>query len=403
MVTKFSEFSLRFDRKGQLDLSDKISTGLIEIRMYYNGKASYKSTGYRITQDQWNKKKNVPKDALMLRNIQTLISEYQTFESEFRAIHKTFSLEALKRKDQSIPEPLQKKTSFTDFFREQLEGEKPLNQPSLRTRTLTYDYFKEFRSEVRFDEINYDLIKSFDLFLHKKRKKNGDPLNLNTLGKHHKHVRKYISEAVKYRHIASIDNPYSKSNSNFKIPSQPSESNYLTEEELKRFEELTFEKSELLLERCRDMFLIACYTGLRFSDVYKINPSHLLNTLEGLELDYQAGKTKKFGQKFLYLLFDGKPQVIARKYMNVNDIALFKGLVNPKVNLQLKIIAKRADVPKATKFKDSRNTFANIMSTKVPITVVQDEMQHSMLSTTQGYLKNNPEFKKQALSKIKWE
>ncbi|MEA5457931.1 site-specific integrase [Arcicella sp. LKC2W] len=399
MVTKFADFSLRFDRKGQLDANDKESTGLIEIRMYYNGKASYKSTGYRITQDQWNKKKNAPKDALMNRNIQTMISEYQTFESEFRAIHKTFSIEDLKRKDQPVPEPPQKKTSFTDFFREQLDIEKPLKQPSLRTRRLTFDYFKEFRSEVSFDEINNDLIKAFNSFLHEKRKKNGKPLNLNTIAKHHKHVRKYILEAIKSRHIAIIDNPYL----HIKIPKQDSESNYLTEEELQRFEELTFSESELLLERSRDMFLIACYTGLRFSDVYKINPTHLYNTLEGLELNYQAGKTQKFGQKFLYLLFGGKPQQIARKYINSENKALFKGLTNPKVNLQLKIIAKRANVQKATKFKDSRNTFANIMSTKVPITVVQDEMQHSLLSTTQGYLKRNPEFKKKALAKIKWE
>lgn len=86
MVTKFTEFSLRFDRKNQIITTDTTSTGLIEIRMYYDGKASYKSTGYRVTQAQWNKKKNVPKDALMLRNIQTLISEYQIFESKFRAI-----------------------------------------------------------------------------------------------------------------------------------------------------------------------------------------------------------------------------------------------------------------------------------------------------------------------------
>lgn len=403
MVTKFTDFSLRFDRKNQINLNDITSTGLIEIRMYYDGKASYKSTGYRITSDQWIKKKNAPKDSFILRNIEMMISELKTFESEYRAINKTWCLDNFKRKDKPIPDPQQKKVSFTDFFDEQLDGEKALNQPSWRTRKLSLEYFKEFRSEVRFDEINYSLIQSFNLFLHNKRKKNGKPLNLNTLAKHHKHVRKYILEAIKFRHIASIDNPYSKSNSNFKIPSQPSESNYLTEEELKRFEELTFEKSESLLERCRDMFLIACYTGLRFSDVYKINPSHLFNTLEGLELDYQAGKTKKFGQKFLHLLFGGKPQQIAKKYMNVQDKALFKGLANPKVNLQLKIIAKRANVPKATKFKDSRNTFANIMSTKVPITVVQDEMQYSMLSTTQGYLKNNLEFKKQALSKIKWE
>lgn len=399
MVTKFTDFSLRFDRKGQLDSNDKESTGLIEIRMYYNGKASYKSTGYRITQDQWNKKKNAPKDALMNRNIQTMISEYQTFESEFRAIHKSFSIEDLKRKDQPVPEPPKKKTSFTDFFRELLEKEVSLRQPSLRTRELTFYYFKEFCSEVSFNEVNYEFIKAFNSFLYEKRKKDGKPLHLNTIAKHHRHVRKYILEAIKFRHIEIIDNPYLR----FKIIKQDGESNYLTEEELQRFEELTFSKSESLLERCRDMFLIACYTGLRFSDVYKINPSHLYDTLEGLELSYQAGKTQKFGQKFLYLLFGGKPQQIARKYINSENKALFKGLANPKVNLQLKIIAKRANVQKATKFKDSRNTFAYIMSTKVPITVVQDEMQHSLLSTTQGYLKRNPEFKKKALAKIKWE
>ena len=48
MVTKFTEFSLRFDRKGQIDPIDATSTGLIEIRLYYNAKASYKSTGYSV-------------------------------------------------------------------------------------------------------------------------------------------------------------------------------------------------------------------------------------------------------------------------------------------------------------------------------------------------------------------
>jgi integrase len=399
MVTKFTDFSLRFDRRGQLDSNDKESTGLIEIRMYYNGKASYKSTGYRITREQWNKKKNVPKDTLMLRNIDTLISELKAFESEYRAIHKTWCLDNFKRKDKPIPEPLKKEVSFTEFFKEQLDGEKALKQPSLRTRLLSFEYFKKFRENVRFDEVNYHLIQSFDLFLHA-QKASGRKLHLNTIQKHHKHVRKYILEAIKYRYIASIDNPYL----DFKASSQPFESNFLTWEELQRFEELTFEKKESMLERCRDMFLFACYTGLRFNDVYKIRPSHLNETSEGVELNYQANKTKKFGQKFLYLLFDGKPQTIARKYMSVeNDKAIFKGLTNPKVNAALKIIAKRANVPKATKFKDARNTFANIMAMLVPINVVQDEMQHSMLSTTQGYFKNNPEQKKQALSKIKWE
>lgn len=314
-------------------------------------------------------------------------------------LSKTWCLNDFKRKDKPIPEPPQKKVSFTDFFAEQLDGEKALKQPSLRTRRLSFDYFKKFRENVRFDEVNYHLIQSFDLFLHA-QKASGRKFHLNTIQKHHKHVRKYVLEAIKHRHIASIDNPYN----DFKAQSQPFESNFLTWEELQRFEELTFEKKESMLERCRDMFLIGCYTGLRFNDIYKIRTSHLSETLEGLELNYQANKTKKFGQKFLYLLFDGKPETIARKYMSVDDDrTIFKGLANPKVNAALKIIAKRANVQKATKFKDSRNTFANIMAMLVPISVVQDEMQHSMLSTTQGYFKNSPEQKKQVLSKIKWK
>jgi integrase len=399
MVTKFTDFSLKFDRKKSINLNDITSTGLIEIRMYYDGKTSYKSTGYRITSDQWNKKRNIPKDTSIYRNIEMVISELKTFESEYRAIHKSWCLDNFKQKDKPIPEPPQKKVSFTDFFKEQLDGEKVLKQPSLRTRKLSFEYFKKFRENVRFDEVKYHLIQSFDLFLHA-QKASGRKLHLNTIQKHHKHVRKYVLKAIKHRHIASIDNPYL----DFKAPSQPFESNFLTWEELQRFEELTFEKKESMLERCRDMFLFACYTGLRFNDVYKIRPSHLNETLEGLELNYQANKTKKFGQKFLDILFGGKPQMIARKYMYTqDDKAIFKGLANPKVNAALKIIAKRANVPKATKFKDSRNTFANIMTMLVPINVVQDEMQHSMLSTTQGYFKNNPEQKKQLLSKINWK
>ena len=399
MVTKFTQFRLVFDRKNQIDTKDKDSLGTIEIEMSLDGKRKLAVTPYRITKEQWHEKKKVPKDALMLRNLETLISELKTFETEFRAVNKVFTLNDFKAKDEPIQELPQKKVSFTDFIKEQLAGEIALKQPSLQTRKLSFDYFKRFKENVRFDELNFNLIQSFDLFLHA-QKASGRKLHLNTIHKHHKHLRKYILLAIKHRFMAGIDNPYN----DFKARTQPFESNTLTVEELQRFEELTFEKKELMLERCRDMFLFGCYTGLRFSDVYKIRPSHLLETSEGLELDYKADKTNKFGQKFLYLLFEGKPETIARKYMNTeNDKPLFKGLANPKVNTALKTIAKMANVQKETKFKDSRNTFANIMGLLVPMNVLQDEMQHKKLSTTQGYLKNNPELKKQALSKINWK
>jgi integrase len=394
-MNTFTEFSLRFNRRGKLDQNGEAT---IEVRMYLNGRQTYYKTGIKVKPKAWDDKTQKPKDALVRRNCESLIEDFKKFESNMRLKHGKFELRYFSLKDAPPEKVVVKQESFTKFFEERLEAEKPLKQPSWRTRKLSFDYFKMFKEEVRFDEVNYHLIKDFDLFLHT-QKASGRKLHLNTIQKHHKHVRKYVLEAVKFRHIQNIDNPYN----DFKAPHQPFESNYLTWEELERFEELTFEKTESMLERCRDMFLFACYTGLRYNDVYKIRPSHISETSEGLELDYQANKTKKFGKKFLYFLFDGKPQTIARKYMSVvDDRTLFKGLANPKVNANLKIIAKRANVQKATKFKDSRNTFINIMVKFMPLDMLQDETQHSMLSTLQGYLKKNPEQKKQTLSKIDW-
>ena len=50
---------------------------------------------------------------------------------------------------------------------------------------------------------------------------------------------------------------------------------YLTEEELKALEEKTFEKGQAHLERVRDVFLFACYSGLRHSDVLALTPQNI--------------------------------------------------------------------------------------------------------------------------------
>ena len=393
------QFSFVFDRKKEISLNLKNNLGLIEIRKYLNGSSTYQTTGKRITKDQWDEKKKRPKDKIVCQELNLMVAELQTFQAKYKAIHGTFALSDFKKIGKPIEPPTAKQISFTEFMAKELEAEKVLDQPSLRTRVLSFEYLKRFKANVRFDEINYSLIKSFDLFLHG-QKASGRKLNLNTIAKHHKHIRKYIIIAVKNRFLESRDNPYT----DFDIPNQPSESNYLTIEELIRFEDLTFSSQETMLERCRDFFLFACYIGLRFNDVYKIKPSDISTTAKGLELSYQANKTKKFGIKALYALFDARPQTIALKYMSQDqERPLFKGLTNPKVNLNLKILATRAKVNKKTKFKDSRNTFANcLLDAGLPINYVQDEMQHAMLSTTQIYLKQNTEAKFKALSKIDW-
>lgn len=391
-MDEFVRYSLLFNRKNSIDSRGEAP---IEIRMYQNSNTKIKGTGLSITPAGWDVKKKRPKDNLLNRNCETLIQELKTFEANFRIKNGRFSLKDFLYQHTPVPIPQPKKLSFTKFYTDQLEGEKALKQPSWRTRKLSLQYFKEFRPEVGFDDVNYLLIHNFDLFLNTKN------LHQNTLAKHHKHLRKYIIQAVKSRLILPQDNPYY--NNGFIVKKAPFKSQFCTEEELQQLEDLTFEPNDRMLERCRDMFLFGCYTGLRFNDVYKVKANHFHTTQKGIELEYQANKTRKFGSSPIWLLFEGKPEKIALKYMPNNDDALFKGLTNPKVNLNLKILAKRAGINKPLMFKDSRDTFGTIMGMKVPINVLKELMQHSFITTTQKYMHLTQEMIKQELSRVTWD
>jgi integrase len=227
----------------------------------------------------------------------------------------------------------------------------------------------------------------------------GKKLHTNTIEKHHKHIKKYILRAIKDDFIQQKANPYLI----FKPGKQDTKSQCLTQEEIARFEKLTFNEKEVFQEKVRDMFLFGVYTGLRFMDIYRLKKSNFMEESDGLILDYQAGKTLKHGKKYLNILFSGKGNAIAHKYMPEDDSkTLFKGCTNPKVNKVLKTLSKRARIPKALCFKDSRDTFGTQLISRASASVVQSEMQHSSLAQTQKYIHLSDEMKKQELSQIKW-
>jgi integrase len=238
--------------------------------------------------------------------------------------------------------------------------------------------------------MQYSLLRSFEYFLRDKK------FHTNTIAKHHKHLKRYIILAINDNYIFYQNNPYRK----FKVSSADSKCQFCTEEELQRLEKLNFDMTEKMLERCRDMFLMGCYTGLRFGDVYKLRKKDFHGKPQDLTLEFRANKTGKFGIKYLSILFDGKPAEIALKYMPDNDDTLFKGLTNPKVNKILKVLANRAKINKPLCFKDSRDTFGTIIAAKASIDITQDELQHGKVQQSQKYV--HVHNKKERLSNIKW-
>lgn len=391
MANGYVKYVLVYDRKKKAATNGK---GLVQVRAYESTESKYFSTGIELAPEKWNAKKREPKEPILCAKCQSLINSLQEFENRIRYQNGIFTL-----KDFDLwiethkPKAAQPNLiSFTQFLAEEIQKEKREGLTSWKNRRRSIELFTEFRVDVQLSEINYQLIRDFNHFLTLKG------LAINTVDKIQRQIRKYVNVAIRAKLIAFDQNPYLT----FKLKTVPGKSNFVTSDELMRLEALTFGPNELFSEKVRDMFLFGCYTGLRFSDVNALTRKNFEESEEGLTLNFKARKTQKDGRKFLFLLFDGKPQIIARKYLPNNDQRLFKGIYNPDVNKELKKLAKLAAIDKPLTFKDSRDTFGTQLIEKTNINVVKRELQHSNLKTTEKYLHMTEQGQKQALEKVKW-
>ena len=394
MKSLFVRYEFIFNRKKSLNSNGE---ALIQIRMYLKGINKFYSTGIYIKPSEWNDIKNVPKNPILLRKVNSIKQELANFEDNCRRQFGTFSLNHFDKFGKVIEEITIEKIeekSFTQFMITQHQAEKALRQESWRTRLHTITIFKDFKPDVLFTQINYSLIEGFDFFLHSKK------LHTNTIANHHKHIKKYILRAIKDDIIQQRANPYLF----FKVKKVEARSQFLTNDEIERMENIVFENLNTFEEKVRDMFLFGVYTGLRFSDIYKLKKMNFFESPDGMILNYQASKTQKHGVKFLDILFFGKPRIIAEKYIpEDNTKTLFKGLVNSKVNRILKVLSKKARIPKPLCFKDARDTFATqLINLNLPLTIIQAELQHGNIKITSKYLHVTGDSTKKAMKNL-WQ
>ena len=111
---------------------------------------------------------------------------------------------------------------------------------------------------------------------------------------------------------------------------------YLTESELKQLLQFDLSKNPRLA-RVRDLFLIGCYTGLRFSDFTKIKPGNFRKTADGKE--YIEIVTQKTGIKVSIPVKSELKEIMAR---NGNQAP--RAISNQKFNIYLKELGELVGV-----------------------------------------------------------
>jgi integrase len=385
------KFSVIYNFKKKL-LKD--GTALIQIRAYSKGKRRYFSTGIYVTPFQWSEKLNQvidhPNTFQYNSEIRRQINGLEAFAYGIIQKQGAISLQQLdaffKYSDTE---------SFTAFWQYEYKHDTMLAKETKKKHKTALNYWIQFRKDVKFHELDFNLIHQFDQFLYDKN------LHINTVYTHHKQVRKYINLAIKKAIFDANKNPYL----HFKPKTVPTERVVLTQEEVLQLEQLTFTKENQFLALIRDMFLFACYTGVRFADLRAIRYRDIEKDQKGFVLNIIAEKTGKQLLLPLYKLHNAKPQQILQQYIIPGaypHTTIFHKYANQYYNRSLKKIAALANINKSITSHVARHTFATHLASKVPIHILKSILQHSKIETTMIYVHLSNKIVNDALDRVDW-
>ncbi|WP_229368267.1 site-specific integrase [Fibrisoma limi] len=223
------------------------------------------------------------------------------------------------------------KLTFFDFIERYIDENATLQKPStlqVKRTTLSHlrNYAKARKQHIDFDTINLDFYYQFTDYLIK-----DCGFFNNTVGKYIKTVKSLMNDAAEKELHQNL--AYKKKG--FKTLVDDTDSIYLTEEEINRLYNLDLSRNARL-ERVRDMFVVGCWVGLRYSDLAELRPEHFVRE-EGTA--YIKIRTQKMYDD-VYIPLHPTVESIIEKY----DGRLPRVLSNQKANEYLKEVAKLAEI-----------------------------------------------------------
>ena len=229
--------------------------------------------------------------------------------------------------------------------------------------------------DISLEEVTPKFLSNFDNYLR---------VEYNMANNHAMKIRQKLRTIYK----VAIDNGWVSKNpfSTVKIHFDPVERDVLTKSELTALiqTDMLFDR----LEKMRDIFVFACFTGLAHCDVAGLTKENIITDEAGqVWLKTHRQKTSEVVDIPLLEI----PQLIIKKYQGMKELngKLLPTLTNSCSNLYLKEVAVRCGINKTLTFHMARHTFATTvtLSNGVPIESVAKMLGHRNIRTTQIYAK----------------
>lgn len=238
------------------------------------------------------------------------------------------------------------------------------------------------RDDIYLRELNINFIKEFHIFLLKR-------MGQNSTTKHTKFLKKIINVSIANSYMSF--NPFMT----YKIERVSREVEFLDEQELDRVINLVSILPRL--NRARDMFLFACFTGLAYINVKTLSKENFETDASG-RIWIKKKRVKTGVMSRIPLL--SVPKAILDKYEGENKLLPILDCTD--INKYLKDIAILCKINKRITFHTARHTFATTvtLSNRISLEVVAKMLGHTNTRMTSHYAKVMDKYIAEEMDKI---
>ena len=318
----------------------------INVVIRYNGDQFTYPTSEKILPANWQNdkaKKNYgrAKQLSLIENFSELNARLDNISTQVKEIFRRYKNDnqnsvltkdifrqqldiAFKRVEQNSTDFLKFITNFIQNAHSRTNNKtgKKISSATIKKYQTTYNHLKKYSDKKRitlhFDSITLSFYDDYKAFL-------AEEYNhaVNSIGKDITVIKTFLNESFE----RGLHTNLAYKSNKFISTTEVADTIFLNESELKDLYSLDLQGNSTY-ERVRDLFIIACYTGLRYSDYSILSKAHIANDLIKI-------KTYKTGETVMIPLH---PMVkkIAEKYNYVFP----KTITNQKTNKYLKEIGK---------------------------------------------------------------
>ena len=360
--------------------------GQLEVRVTVNRKSYYFGTGVRCRKSDFvaGRVVNCPGANGMNERIGIVYNKVLALVNACVDAGEPINTEDIRRQVWQTVEAQSDEPVFIDWLAEQVpmlgvsEGTRKHYDPLL-TRLEAFGRMK------RWQDVTVENIANFDAWLHcitkplsdARRKAGAKPEKLSdaAIYNYHKCLKALLNRALSFGKIDA--NPYDRLKGKFKR-GEKENVEYLTEEEMKRFEAIIFPKGSEL-DVVHDLFIFQMFTGLPYSDMQAFDASDY--KWDGKAWKH-VGERIKTGVPYVSQLLPPAVKILEKYGWEIPQLS------NADYNRHLKALGQMAGIKTRLHSHLARHTFATYMLRNgVKIENVSKMLGHTNITQTQRYAK----------------